>query len=161
VSACPHCAIDLPPRHELPTFTAEVLAERARLAMLDPEGEHDALVALQRRFDWTARAFEPERAGWLAGAVAPLDGVRARQILLHFAEQPTHLHIVEAGSSRDERDLLKRLGCDPGAAPAWSAAPPTRIGRPRSRGGSPTVRPCSTASPAARSMRSEARCESA
>jgi hypothetical protein len=115
VNACPRCAINLPPRHELLEFTAGVLAERARLAMLDPEGEHDALKAAPRHFDWTAQAFEPERVEWLAGAVAPLDGVRACQIALHLAEQPAHLHIVEAGSSRDERDLLNRLGCDPGA----------------------------------------------
>jgi hypothetical protein len=110
VSACPHCAINLPPRRNLPNFAARVIAERARLAMLDPEGEHDALKAAPRRFDWTAQAFEPERVGWLAGAVAPLDGVRARQIALHFAEQPAHLTIVRDARRDFGRELLDRLG---------------------------------------------------
>jgi hypothetical protein len=85
---CPNCAIDLPSRREMPPFTAEVLAERARLAMLEPEAERDAVV--------------------------PLGGVRARQILLHLAEPaPPRLHIVAPGSSLNERDILDRLGCDP------------------------------------------------
>ncbi|MGA2514598.1 MAG: hypothetical protein ABSG37_13430 [Candidatus Limnocylindrales bacterium] len=104
MSACPRCAIDLPPRHELADprpeelggirlrtknadFLADVLAERARLAMLDPAGEHDA--------------------------VATLDGVRARQILLHLAE-PGHRRLRVARPTPDlaQRDLLDRLGVD-------------------------------------------------
>jgi hypothetical protein len=58
--------------------------------MLDPEGEKDA--------------------------VAPLDGVRARQILLHLAE-PAPARTVRSSygsSTLDERDLLDRLGADRG-----------------------------------------------
>jgi hypothetical protein len=112
---CPNCAIDLPPRRALPAFTAEVISERARLAMLDPEGERDTLATLSRHFDWTAQAFEPACVEWLAGATAPLDDVRARQILLHLAEpEPLWLRVTDSGSSLNERDLLDRLGCDPG-----------------------------------------------
>lgn len=89
---CPTCAIELPPRGELPDFAAEVLAERARLALLDPEGEREA--------------------------VAPLDGVKARQILLHLAE-PEALPLRNGNafaqwqSARlDQRVILERLGAD-------------------------------------------------
>jgi hypothetical protein len=72
----------------MPEFTAEVLHERARLAMLDPEGERDA--------------------------VAPLSPVRARAILLHLAEpSPVRLTVTGSGPSLNQRDLLDRLGADP------------------------------------------------
>lgn len=89
MSACPSCAIDLAPRRDLPAFTVEVLRERARLALTDPEGERDA--------------------------VAPLGGVRARQILLHLAEpepRERRFWVTDSGSNRDEREILERLGCD-------------------------------------------------
>jgi hypothetical protein len=104
MSACPNCAIDLPPRHELADprpeelggirlrtenadFLADVLAERARLALLDPAGEHDA--------------------------VAPTDGVRARQVLLHLAEPDRRrFRVAVARSDLAQRALLDRLGVD-------------------------------------------------
>jgi hypothetical protein len=114
MSACPNCAIDLPPRHELPIFAADVLAERARLALVDPEGEHDRVAVLPRRFDWLANDWEPERVGWQFGATVPLDGVKARAVLLHLAEPgPVRLRVTGSGSDLNERDLLDRLGCDP------------------------------------------------
>jgi len=89
VTACPNCTINLPPRRDLPDFTADVLYERARLAMLDPEGERDAVV--------------------------PLSPVRARAILLHLAEpEPVRVRVNGSGSTLNQRDILDRLGADPG-----------------------------------------------
>jgi hypothetical protein len=77
------------------TFARDVLAERARLAMLDPEGEREAL--------------------------APMDGVRARQILLELAEQsppPTPRRLgraIEVGGHHLEPDeILSRLHAQAG-----------------------------------------------
>ena len=84
---CANCATRLPPRQGLTGFAAGVLAERARLALVDPEGECDA--------------------------VAPLDGVKARAILLHLAE-PDQVALGPAPARRevDQRELLDRLGAD-------------------------------------------------
>lgn len=70
------------------TFAAEVLSERARLALEDPEGESEA--------------------------VAPLPAIRARQRLLdaaatRHAQQPWH----RGDRLPDGRALLDRLGVDP------------------------------------------------
>lgn len=71
----------------------EVLFERARLALLDPAGEADA--------------------------IAPISGVRARQILLEIAERRARrLQSVPSryGKGRTPRDgarLLEALGIDP------------------------------------------------
>ena len=116
-TACLNCAIRLPARAELRPFTADVLAERARLAMLDPEGEYDVFTALPRRFDWAASDWEPQRIGWQDGAVRPLDGVKARQILLHLAEPgPVRVRVAGSGSTLNEHDILDRLGADPSKA---------------------------------------------
>jgi hypothetical protein len=125
LQACSNCAINLPPRRDLPPFIGAgpdakghggVLYERARLAMLDPEGEHDSLGPWPRHFDWNAGDWEPERIVWHAGAVAPLDGVRARAVLLHLAEpegRPRHRVVVRPnGTPLDERAILERLGAD-------------------------------------------------
>jgi hypothetical protein len=113
---CPNCGLRLPARRDLPTFAAEAIAERARLAMLDPEGERDSLQVLPRHFDWPAQSWDPERVGWLSGAVVPLDGVRARAILLHLAEpegQPRRRVVVRPeGAPLDQRAILERLGAD-------------------------------------------------
>jgi hypothetical protein len=91
-----------------------VLYERARLALLDPQGEHDSLADLPRHFDWTAQDWEPQRVGWQAGAVVPLDGPKARQVLLHLSEpvRRTFTPAPRAGEPLDERQLLERLGAD-------------------------------------------------
>jgi hypothetical protein len=116
-TACPNCAVNLPARRDLRAFTADVLAERARLAMLDPEGEYDVFTALPRRFDWAAQTWEPQRIGWPDGAVAPLDGVKARQILMHLAEpEPVRLRVSGSSSTLNQRDILDRLGADPSKA---------------------------------------------
>jgi hypothetical protein len=113
-TTCPNCATNLPARRDLPEFTAEVMAERARLAMLNPQGEYDVVADLPRRFDWAAQTWEPQRIGWQDGAVVPLDGVKARQILLHLAEpEPVRLRVVGSSSTLNERDILDRLGADP------------------------------------------------
>jgi hypothetical protein len=85
---CQNCAIRLPARQALPPFTANVLAERARLAVLDPQGEHEAVV--------------------------PLDGVKARHVLLHLSEPVPHTFTPapRTGEPLDERQLLERLGAD-------------------------------------------------
>lgn len=89
-SPCPDCGIRIP--RNLPDFVAQVYAERARLAMLDPAGEHDA--------------------------IRPLDGVRARQLLLHLAEPKpkfrTRAEYRQRVADLDQRDLLDRLGADLG-----------------------------------------------
>jgi hypothetical protein len=66
-------------------FRREVIYERARLALEDPDGE--------------------------AEAVAPLSPVQARQILLSEKRQPAR-HAPER-PQRDDTDLLIRLGGDP------------------------------------------------
>lgn len=74
-------------------FAQQALAERARLALTDPGGE--------------------------AEAIAPLDGVRARQILLDGAEREDEPRRRQTPPWRpgtrapDGRDLLARLGTDP------------------------------------------------
>jgi len=116
VSGCPTCGVNMPPRGNLPPFVADVIAERARLAMVDPEGEGDQLAVLPRRFDWLANDWEPERIGWQTGATWPLDGVKARAILLHLSEpegQPRHRVVVRPGGTPlDQRAILERLGAD-------------------------------------------------
>jgi hypothetical protein len=113
---CPNCGVQLPPRRELRPFVADVIAERCKLAMLDEASEYDQITDLPRRFDWHSQTWQPERIGWLAGAVAPLGGVRARAILLHMAEpegQPLRRAVIRPdGAPLDERSLLERLGAD-------------------------------------------------
>lgn len=113
---CPNCGVQLPPRRELRPFTADVIAERARLAMLDSGAEFDQLADLPRRFDWATQTWEPQRIGWQSGARHPLDGVLARQILLHLSEpegQPLRKAVIRPdGASLDERAILERLGAD-------------------------------------------------
>jgi hypothetical protein len=67
-------------------FADAVRIERARLALVDPLGEVEA--------------------------VAPLSPVRARQILLDFHERRAEL-MPMGTKPRDDRDLLDRLGVDP------------------------------------------------
>jgi len=95
-------------------FTADAIAERARLAMLDPEGEFDSIGPWPPRFDWQSQSWEPQRIGWQAGAAVPMDGVRARAILLHLAEpQPRpYRPAPRPGTELDEHAILERLGCD-------------------------------------------------
>ena len=111
---CLNCGLRLPARRDMRPFSADAIAERARLAMLDPEGEHDSIGPLPRRFDWATQTWEPERIGWRDGAVRPLDGVRARAILLHLAEpQPRpYRPAPQPGTELDERAILEKLGCD-------------------------------------------------
>jgi hypothetical protein len=89
----------------MPEFTAEVLHERARLAMLDPEGERDAAVPLD---GVKARQV-------LLHLAEPLDGVEARRIPLRPAEpgRPKRQHAADSGSTLNQRDILDRLGADP------------------------------------------------
>ena len=71
------------------TWAEQALYERARLAMLDPVGE--------------------------AEAISPLSPTRARQILLelHDRQGATHgSHTSGYSSTHDERALLERLGAD-------------------------------------------------
>ena len=112
--ACPHCGLRLPPRRSLRPFAADAIAERARLAMLDPAGEYDSIGPWPRRFDWATQTWEPERTGWHDGAVRPLDGVKARQVLLHLSEpQPRpYRPAPRPGTELDEHAILERLGCD-------------------------------------------------
>lgn len=88
---------DPAPFRALTGFARQVIAERARLAMIDPEGE--------------------------AAARAPLTPVRARWILLVLAEQDAE-RAAEAARRRaaaparpdwrpDGRELLDRIGVDP------------------------------------------------
>lgn len=77
--------------------------------MLDPQGEYDQLAPWPPRFDWEANDWQPERVGRQAGAVVPLDAVKARQTLLHLAE-PEPFTVYVTSSSINERDLLDRLG---------------------------------------------------
>ena len=112
---CQNCGLRLPARRDMRPFSADAIAERSRLAMLDPEGEHDSIGPLPRRYNW-ATGWEPERIGWRDGAVRPLDGVRARAILLHLAEpEPARvgkLPTLPNRSELDQRAILERLGCD-------------------------------------------------
>lgn len=117
---CPNCAVSLPPCRALPPFIGAgpdarghggVLHERSRLAMVDSENEHDRLADLPRRFDWIAQEWEPQRVGWLDGAIHPLDGVKARQIMLHVLE-PRPRTYRPAPIDLDERAILERLGAD-------------------------------------------------
>ena len=112
--ACPNCGLRLPPRRAMRPFTADAIAERARLAMLDPEGEFDSIGPWPPRFDWQSQSWEPQRIGWQAGAAVPMDGVRARAILLHLAEpQPRpYRPAPQPGTELDERAILEKLGCD-------------------------------------------------
>ena len=109
--ACPHCGLRLPPRRSLRPFAADAIAERARLAMLDPAGEYDSIGPWPRRFDWATQTWEPERTGWHDGAVRPLDGVKARQVLLHLSEpQPRpYRPAPRPGTELDEHAILERL----------------------------------------------------
>jgi hypothetical protein len=112
--ACPNCGLNFPARSAFTDWGAAVIAERCRLALFDPAGEHDQIAPWPRRFDWPSQTCEPERVGWQAGAAHPLDGVRARAILLHLAEpQPRpYRPAPRPGAELDERALLERLGCD-------------------------------------------------
>ncbi len=77
----------LPSCDRLTQWSADVLRERALLAIEDPTGENDA--------------------------VAPLDAVRARQILLHLAATPRRPQLRRPDTGRlDDRELLRRLGAD-------------------------------------------------
>jgi hypothetical protein len=83
------------------TFADEVRLERSRLALLDPAGERDA--------------------------IAPLDGVRARQRLLEDADRQARRRalIRDAWSRRppDGQELLAALGVDPGRARGITRCP--------------------------------------
>lgn len=153
MNGCSHCGIDLPARRELPAFTAEVMAERARLAMIDPEGEYDhfPVAGTDSRATWEPselpaepwyfaktyrsdgtlfdgddawheygaipRTTAPKRYPLEAdpGAVMPIDGVRARAILLHLAEPEGRRHratVARSSAPLDQRAILERLGAD-------------------------------------------------
>jgi hypothetical protein len=87
----------LPTRGQLAAltpFARRVVAERARLAMLDPNGETDA--------------------------VRPLDGVAARALLLALTDledvagrRPASRRGLQAIAHAAGRDLLNKLGADP------------------------------------------------
>ena len=113
---CLNCGLRLPARRDMRPFSADAIAERSRLAMLDPEGERDSIGPLPRRFDWATQTWEPERIGWRDGAARALSGVRARAILLHLAEpEPARVGKLPGLPNRselDQRAILERLGCD-------------------------------------------------
>lgn len=71
-------------------FGRNVIAERARLALVDPIGEHEAMV--------------------------PIDGVRARQRLVTMAAEAVRRPMTpwrRGDRLPDGRELLTRLGADP------------------------------------------------
>ena len=84
---CRACGLHLPTR--LRAFTANVLAERARLALSDPEGEKLA--------------------------VHPLSEAQAARILRHLSDcmEPRLRRPAPIGTSLDQRAILNQLGCDP------------------------------------------------
>jgi hypothetical protein len=79
--------------------------------MLDPRGEFDTLEDWPQTLDWRAGP-NPQSFGWHAGAVRPLDGVRARAVLLHLSERLPAQPRVHRDDG-DEQDILLRLGVDP------------------------------------------------
>ena len=70
-TTCPNCATNLPARRDLPEFTAQVLAERARLAMLDPQGEYDYSLRWQLAESNSSEPMSEVTGGRLAARVIP------------------------------------------------------------------------------------------